>query len=211
MSIDLLKRKLETMAIIFLIVVLLVAIATVFSQVKFGSKSKLLVVQNFPPGSDAYAISQSNEYVSSILASVVTSDSFYREVMAVDGGIDKTYFTKNSNEHALEMFHWKETVSARTKGDTGIVEVSVVHPSRDQALKIIDAIDKVLVEKDQLFHGGGDNVTVKVVDDPSVSVAQPKIMVNAALAVFLGVLISMAYIYLLPGEQYDLKVLGRRR
>jgi capsular polysaccharide biosynthesis protein len=168
-----------------------------FSQpLKYGATSQVLVVQNFGQGTDPYTVSRSNEYLSNILARVITSQSFLNETLAAGFDIDKSYFPADLR---LKMKLWQRTVSAVSVGDSGVIEISVYHPEREQAEQLAQAINYTLKSKNSLYHGFGEGLSIKVLDQPLLSVwpVKPNIPVNLGLAAFAGLLVGLLHVYAL--------------
>jgi capsular polysaccharide biosynthesis protein len=204
MDINLLIKKRGTIAIILVIFVLLAFIVTMFQPLKYGAKSKILVVQDVPTGSDPYALARSNAYLSVILSQVVATNSFYERVATSDNGVERRYF-ELSNDTEKTTKKWKKTVKAKTSGDTGIIEINVVHSDAEQAEVIAGAVFQILANDHEQFHGG-DNVEIKTIDPPIVSQASPNIPVNFALAFLAGIVFSLFYVFQYPEDEHDLKL-----
>lgn len=179
------------MALFLMLGALLVAV----QKFQYSSKSQLLVVQQNNQLLDAYAASRSNEYLSGILASVISSNSFYTKVMESNFGIDKAYFGDNTRD---QMEIWSRTVKARNVNDSGIISIVVYHPDRAQAEKIVSAVNYVLMTQHASYHGAGQSVKVRLIDQPVTSSfpVKPNIPLVAVSSLALGVLVSLIYIYL---------------
>ncbi|MBI4811870.1 hypothetical protein HY798_00235 [Candidatus Falkowbacteria bacterium] len=195
-------------ATILLLVILFVMAGVVFTAVqpfKYGAKSKLLVVQSYADVVDPYVASKSNEYLSNVLANVVASDSFFNEVINSGYHVNADYFPARPDKRLKE---WTKTADARAVSDTGMIVVNVYHKDKYQAGQIAEAVNYILKTKNSLYHGGGDKVSVKVIDSPVISnwPVKPNIVLNLALATALGIIFSLCYVYLLPEKKYDLKI-----
>jgi uncharacterized protein involved in exopolysaccharide biosynthesis len=144
------------------------------------------------------------------LASIVTSESFFYEALGSGYRIDQNYFSARPDKRLKE---WGKTVSADAINDTGIISVNVFHKDKYQAAQIAEAVNYILKTKNGLYHGGGDKVSVKVIDPPIVSrfPVKPNIILNLSLAFALGLIFSLCYIYLLPEEKYDMRMLPKWR
>lgn len=204
MDINLLIKKRGTIAIILVVFVLLAFIITMFQPLKYSAKSKILVVQDVPTGSDPYALARSNAYLSVILSQVVATNSFYERVTTSDLGVERRYF-ELSNDTERTTKKWKKTVKAKASGDTGIIGIEVTHSDADQAEVIAGAVFQILTNEHEQFHGG-DNVEIKTIDPPIVSQASPNIPVNFALALLAGVVFSIFYVFQYPEDEHDLKL-----
>lgn len=206
---SLLKRKKATIFNLTFLLVLLVIIFSLLGGLKYGAKSKLLVVQN-TGSSDSYSISRSNEYLGNLLSQVVYSGSFFN--LAINNPnykINQDYFSNNYNDR-LKI--WRKTVSTKTISDTGIIEVNVCHPIPDQARLISLAISDILINKNANYHGGS-GVVVSILDQPIVSdyPDQPNLALNFILSAILGLFISLIFVYLYPEKAYDLRLWPKRK
>jgi uncharacterized protein involved in exopolysaccharide biosynthesis len=74
--IQLIARKRKTILGVIALFIVIGAGVIAVQRFKYSSKSQLLVVQEYNQTVDAYTASKSNEYLSSVLASVVVSNSF---------------------------------------------------------------------------------------------------------------------------------------
>lgn len=201
----LIGKKKGTILSVVILFILASAIFTAIQPFKYGTKSKLLVVQSYDGIVDPYVASKSNEYLSNILASVVNSDSFFFQVLNSGYRVEQNYFPTRPDKRLKE---WNKTVSADAINDTGIIVVNVYHKDKYQAGQIAEAVNYILKTKNNFYHGGGDKVSVKVIDPPVISrfPVRPNIILNLSLAFALGLIFSLCYIYLLPEGKYNLRL-----
>ncbi|MFC1622700.1 hypothetical protein ACFL1Y_01780, partial [Patescibacteria group bacterium] len=75
--------------------------------------------------------------------------------------------------------------------------VSVYDKDKKQANRIANGIAYTLVNNSAEYHGGGQDVTIKVVNEPLVSnrPARPNIILNLVLSLVVGLLISFAWTF----------------
>lgn len=198
-----------TVPITIIIFILLAAGFTFIQPLQYESDFKMLVIHNFGTNTDPYVASKSNEYLSGILAKVIYSNSFFEKVNKVGFKINKDYFGKDTEE---QMKNWKKAVVAKNISDTGIISVNIYHPDKYQAQQIARAIIFSLQASHKLYHGYGDNVTIKIVDEPLTSKkpVKPNIVLNLMAAVILGFILSLTYIYLFPEAKYSLRLWPKR-
>lgn len=189
--------------IIMSFMVLITALFTFIQPLKYASSSRFLVVQNYGKDIDPYAASKNTQYVSDILAKVIYSTSFLNEVLDSDFNVDRKRF---SNEEDKKE-EWEKTVQAKANSDTGIISVNVFHTDKGQAEAISNAISYVLKTKHSLYHGGGENISILVIDKPITTKwpVKPNIAVNLILALFFGIVSGVAFIYFFP--DYDIKII----
>lgn len=200
-------RKKLTIFFLLIIFLTLAIILSIIQPFKYGASSQVLVIQNFT-NPDPYLTSKSTEYLSNILAKVIYSNSFFTNVLDAGYFIDKNYFGQTVK---AQMKNWKKTVSAKAVNDSGIISLNVYHTDRAQAELITRAVIYALQTKHGLYHGGSDNVSVKIIDEPIISAypVKPNLILNFSLALVLGLIFSLVYVYLFPEEKYNIKLPAR--
>lgn len=205
---SLLKKKKQTIFTLMFVVVMVMVIFSLLQTMKYTVKSRLLVVQN-ATGNDAYTLSKSNEYLGNLFAQVVYSSSFYDQVIGSKYNVDNNYF---SNSYSQQVEKWRKTVSTKTQGNTGIIEVSVYHPQASEANKIALAVNDILINNNQNYQGG-QNIKVNIIDQPITSnyPNQPNIFYNIGAAIFGSFIFSLFYIYIFPEEKYNLYLLDKKK
>lgn len=190
-------------ALIITLVFLILTLAfTLARPLKYRSSSRLLVMQDYSAQSEPDAASKSAQYLSNIFSEVVYSSSFFNEAMSSDFNIDKNYFNKNDEKRQKQ---WNKMISAKAISDTGIIDIDVYHTNKEQADQISQAIGYILKTKHNLYHGGGDKVSVMIIDKPITSnwPVRPNILVNLILALVFGLCAGMAFLYYFPGYNLD--------
>lgn len=200
-------RKKVTIIFIVIIFLILAIILSLIQPFKYGASSQVLVIQN-SANPDPYATSKSAEYLSNILAKVVSSNSFFNSVLDSGYAIDKSYFGQTVKS---QMKTWNKTASAKAVNDSGIISLNIYHADRAQTDLVARSVIYTLQTKHGLYHGGGE-VSLKVIDEPITSnyPVQPNLILNFSLALVLGLVFSLSYIYLFPAEKYDIKLAGLR-
>ncbi|MDI3496437.1 MAG: hypothetical protein PWQ35_458 [Patescibacteria group bacterium] len=203
----LLRRKRQTIFVIVLVVTMLTILVSLIQPLKYRVSSRLLVTQN-SDNTDAYSLSRSNEYLGNLFATVVYSGSFYDKVLNSKYNVDKNYF---AGDYSKQLKRWNRTVATKTKQDTGIIEINIYHPQVSEARKIALAVNDILINNNQDYHGG-KNVEISVIDQPLASnyPVKPNIAANSLLAIAISFLFSLFYIYVFPEERYSLYVFGKK-
>jgi len=201
------KQTVITVVILFLVIAVIFTFAQPF---KYASETKILVIQNFPQGSDPYAVSRSNQYLSSVLARIVNTNLFYNEVINSGFNIKKNYFPENVEK---QIRLWDKTVSARTIGDSGLISIKVVHPDKYQSDQILRGVNHVFKTNHSFYHGLGDQVSIKTVDQPYTSdwPVEPNIVLNLMLALAFGIVFSFSFIFLFPEEKFSFKMFSSQQ
>jgi len=187
---------------IMIIVIIFTIFFTILRPLKFKSSARLLVVQDYGQSFDTYSTSKSTQYLSDILSEVIYSTSFFNEVIQSDFNIETNYFSAKQLKRKKQ---WDKMISAKPLTGTGIIEIAIYHQSKNQAEQIMKGITYVLTTKHSLYHGGGDKVSVKIIDEPITSnlPVKPNILVNLILAAIFGILLGIGFIYLYP--DYDFR------
>jgi capsular polysaccharide biosynthesis protein len=209
---DLIKRKKQTIMSVVLVFLVVAMIISFAQPLKYSSDSRLLVVQNFPEETDPYAISKANEYLTSVLSKVISSNLFYEDIMDSGFLINRTYFSKNDNAKK-EMKKWRKTVYAKPLSDSGIIDIKVYHEDKGQLKQIANAINFILKSKHNLYHGAGNNITIKIIDRPIISTwpTKPNILLNIFIAFVFALILSLSYIYLFPDKKYDIRLWPKKK
>jgi capsular polysaccharide biosynthesis protein len=204
---SLMNKKKGTMASFVFIFLILAIIFSLLQPFKYGSNSQVLIIQNFS-NPDPYLASKSTEYLSNILAKVVSSNSFFENVLSSGYYVNKNYFGDTVKD---QMKNWSKTVSAKAINDSGIISLSIYHTDRSQAELINRAVVYTLQTKHGLYHGGGGDVAIKVIDESITSnyPVQPNLILNFGLALILGFIFSLVYIYLFPKEKYNIRLVPK--
>lgn len=181
----------------WLVGLLALAMLVSFLQpLKYSAESQILVVPDYQQTSDPYQISRTNEYLSSLLAQITYSSSFFEATVKPEYQVDTTYFGDTAKKR---MTSWRSTIKIKPINDSGVISVKVYHTDKQQAEKLVRAINYNLITKNNYYHGLGDKVTLKVIDEPLISnwPAKPNLPLNFSLAIVLGILIGLAQIYVI--------------
>jgi capsular polysaccharide biosynthesis protein len=200
------KSTIFTIIIVSLVIVLSVSLLT---PAKYGAQTKILVMQE-GFSADAYTISRNNEYLGKLFSQIIYSSSFYNFVMNDDTyRIDQYYFNGNESE---QLKIWRKTISTKTYGDTGIIEINVYHPIASQAKQIALTITNTLRNQGHNYLNN-DNIEINVIDQPIVSdnPIKPNIPYNIIVTLLLSLMIALILIYIFPERKYDLRLFKKRR
>jgi capsular polysaccharide biosynthesis protein len=206
---NILKAK-NIKAIIFIAVIIL-AISLIVSLVqtpKYQTSAKLLVVIN-QDNIDPYAASRTADYIANILSEVVYSNSFLENVLKSNFGLNDNLGL--GQEKRLKA--WKQMVRVRTKENKGIIFINVLNSDKNQTNQFTQAISYLLITKNNLYHGLGNKVEIKLIDGPIVSdeIAQPKIVYNGLLGLTVGLVLGFTFIIIFPEQKlFDISF-GRHR
>ncbi len=192
----------KNVLVIILILVVLTLTLSLAQGLKYCSSARLLVVQEYSGVVDPYVASKSTQYLSDILAEVVYSTSFFNDVMKSGFNIDDNF----SKDEQKRKNQWNKTVDAKAINDTGIIVINTYHKDRSQAGEIAKAINYTFKTKHDKYHGGGDKVLIRVLDEPITSnyPVKPNLIVNLALAIVSGIILGAIFVYLFPDSKIRL-------
>ncbi len=206
---NIIRQKRQTLISIFLIFMVIGLVLFLSQDFKYGAKSKILIIQEGAEKVDPFSVSRSVEYLSDLLSKVIYSYSFYESVMNSDFNIDEQYFGETSNK---KMKIWKETVSAKSLDDSGIININVYHKDPYQAKQIALAINHVLINSHQNYHGLGSSVKINVIDQPVSSSypIKPNLLYTLVIIVAVSLFFGLTYIYLFPEQKYDIHLFGKK-
>lgn len=208
--INLAKKKKQSVLIITASFLLLVLIFTFVQPLKYRATTKLLIVQNYGQTSDSYAISRSNQFITNILAQVVYSDNFFREVLNSGYNIDKEIFSTDINKRKKQ---WEKMVDTRAVADTGMIVINTYYQDKETADQINQAIAYTLKLRHAEYHGLGENVSVKVIDTTTVSdfPVKPNIILNLIFGLVFGFGLGLYFVYFFPTKEIKIKLWQRRK
>ena len=207
--INVLKQKKQTVFSAVALFLVFAVILTIIQPFKYGSETKILVVQKNQYGVDPYQVNKANEYVGAVLADIITSNSFFNEIVNSGFAINRNYFPARLEDQSKE---WKKTVKANSS-NRGIITLSVFHKDRYQSDQIIRAINAALKDKHALYHGSGDSVEIRIIDQPFTSElpVKPNVVLNLLFGVLFGLLFALTYAYLFPEDKYNLRLWPQRK
>lgn len=206
---QLVARKKQTIFSLILIAIIIVLVIAVVSPIKYGSQSKVLVMQDGLK-TDAYTLSRTNEYLGNLFSQIIYSSSFFNLVMNNNNyQIDKNYF---SDAQVQTMKKWRQNINTKVYGDTGIIEINVYHENQKQANQLALAINDTLINQAQQYSGN-ENITIKVIDQPLISEkpVKPNIPFIITITIIASFIISLMFIYIFPEEKYSIKFFKKRK
>ncbi|MEI6627095.1 MAG: hypothetical protein WCL61_00720 [bacterium] len=192
------RHNLITVTIITLFFGALSLLLSFMQTPKYLATSKIIVVFN-QNSIDPYTASRSSDYIAGILGEVAYSNSFISQVYKTNPALIDNLGTTDEKR----LNNWKNMVTVKIKDGNGIMEVAVLHPDRDQAEKMINAIITTIKNNHQYYHGFGSNVLIRTVNEPSVSDkwAEPKILRNSLLGLVAGLFLSLTLIVIFPQQR----------
>lgn len=182
----------------FGIVAMLAAAGLSFIEpLKYSSEIRMLIIQPAALNVDPYTAIRSAEQIGNNLAQVVYTTDFYQKVINASNSnfaIDPTYFPDND---AKRRKLWSQMVSVKVENGTGLLNITVYHPNKEQATAIAQAIAYVMTTEGANYVGG-TALQIRLVDEPLVSrfPVKPNIPVNGFTGLALGALFGVVYVIL---------------
>jgi capsular polysaccharide biosynthesis protein len=167
---------------------------SLLQPLKYSSSVRMLIIQPGNYNVDPYTAIRSAEQIGNNLAQVVYTTDFYSKVMDAGGAkysIDPTYFPDND---AKRRKLWSQMVSVKVENGTGLLNITVYHPDKDQATQIAQSIAYVMTNQGANYVGG-TALQIRLVDEPLVSrfPVKPNLAVNGFTGLLLGALFGIAY------------------
>lgn len=199
---NVLKRKWKSITLVAVLVASLVFAVSALMEPKYRSDMSVLVIQKQSEDKvDAYSAAKSAEYLSDIFSKIIYTDSFIDDVLKSPENVQNK-FSSDKEERKKE---WKKEVKVEKINNTGIIEISVYDPSRNEAEKIAQAISSNLSANNQKYHGGGEKINITIVDGPITTKfpASPNVFLNTLVGFFLGIIGSIGYLYFFGKEESE--------
>lgn len=183
----------------------LVFFLTMLQPLNYASTTEVMVIQKQLTETDSYLSAKAAEKIAGSLAQVVYSTSFYDKVEA-SGFVDLSALTALEEQEKREQ--WGELVGAEVMPNTGIIQVTAYNPDQQEAENLSAAVAYVLATQAADYHGGGENIQVKVINTPLTSKypVKPNILVNLTLAMLVGLMSSLMFLFLKPNVKFSFAV-----
>ncbi|MFH1509303.1 MAG: hypothetical protein ABIE68_04010 [bacterium] len=190
--INILKKIWPYLALFITTLTVLTFIFSAVQTPEYKSEVTMLVIQEQEGSMDAYTATRSAETIASLLTNMVHTSSFFERVMDSKYDIANTY----SSDPIERQKQWDETIDANLSDKSGIMKLAVYNPDPNQSEKIARAVASVLTYEGDIYHGGGDAVTIKMVNVPTTSEnpVKPAIATNTFSALLLGIIFSVVII-----------------
>lgn len=176
---------------IAVVVTLLIAVVSPF---KYRASDKILIIQNQVANLDAYTATKSAEKIGTNLTEVISNSIFYNEVVKANPSVANEFPTDTIKRRK----EWQKDVEATIIPETGILQLSTYNVDKQKAAELLQTITAVLLARGQEFHGGGDAVTMQVIDDIYVSnyPVSPNVPLNLVFALVAGLVFGTLLVIL---------------
>lgn len=198
---DNLKNKKGMVALLILGVIILSLIFTFVQAFEYRCSSSLYVIQNQQGllSKDAYAAAKSAEKLAKNMSRMIYTSTFMERVFESNYGVERNIL---SSDEIKKRKEWNKKIETYVVPETGILEIKVYDKDKAMAERVTQAIIYILVTDGKDFHGGGDDINIRIADAPIVSKypARPNIVINLTAALILGILASFTIVFLSTPE-----------
>lgn len=162
---------------------------------EYSSEVKMLIIQKQNFETDTYLAAKSAEKVGNNLSEVLSTSSFLDKVVA-EGSVDLSTLIALDTQERHDA--WSDKVSASVIPDSGLLAITAYDEDPAVAEQLAVAVASVMTNSANEYHGGGDSIVIKTVDESITSSypVRPNIFVNVAVAMALGVVLSVTVVFL---------------
>lgn len=156
------KNKVGVMILGGLLVAALSFFALVATQKNFRASADVLIVPNQSGITDSYTVSKSNDYLTNVLVQAMYSEKFINTIE--NSGAVSGKFLPDNRVQKLE--EWKNMVNITRSASLGVIHIEVLNNDQKQIMEISNAIVATLSSNLKLFLGQGQNVDIRVLNNP---------------------------------------------
>lgn len=150
----------------------------------------MLVIQSQEGFVDQSQAIRSAERVAQNLAEVVPTEDFLYQAMDANPQIKEG---DGTSQQELRR-SWNSMVDAQANGS--FINIDVFTPNQKQAESLASTTAFILSNRDNLWHGGGDAITVKTIDSPltSANPVKPDTRMNIIIGALVGFILAVAFV-----------------
>lgn len=162
---------------------------------RFETSVDFLVVQGNAASQDFYTISRSSEYLGKVLSEAIYSERFITAVIET-GKVNPEFLPFDKRDRLVT---WRHMVTVGKNIELGLLRVSVKSDSEREAVRVMEAVSAVLIEKNALFRGGDEKgVDVRVLSGPITERnPSPKEIIAVVVGGFaFSILLALLFLFL---------------
>lgn len=183
-----------------LLIVLPVAILVYFAQsytaqqsLIYKSAARLLLIQSSDTSFDPSNAIRGAEKIAGNLAKVVRSDDFLNQVLLTNPELTN----KLPKDSKTKRDSWQSMVVPSSDGS--FLDINVFHSNPKFTRDIASTTAFVLINQASLWHGSGEDLVIKLIDQPLVPTqpVRPNLKLNMAVAAAIGLILGASMIYYL--------------
>ena len=194
MATRLLSKHWQTIVLFGILGLVLGVVLSFVRPLEYRASTRLLITQDAII-TDSYTAARSAERVADDLASIITTTTFFEQVLASDFGIDVAQFPAGDEKAAKRRKKWERMVNTSVARGTGLLTIHVFNKDPEQSRQIAQSISFVLTQQGWRYTSGGD-INVRQVDEPLVSryPVRPNLPSNGFMGLIVGVLAGGAFV-----------------
>jgi capsular polysaccharide biosynthesis protein len=180
------KRLVVTITCGALILSLILSIIQPF---QYSAKTRLLVIPA-AGGVDTYSALKSAEKIGENLSQIIHTTSFFDKVTRENSELENKW----SQNEKKRRKQWEKTVETEVIYGTGMVDATVYHKNKSQAVLLAKSVSDVLSREGRNYFGMA-GLQIIMVSSPLASSfpVRPNILLNALMGLVLGFLAAIAY------------------
>jgi len=164
---------------------------SLLTPLQYSSTVRLLISQPTATSLDAYTVLKSNERIAQSLSQLLFTSTFFENILSQAAGVDTNYFP--TDEFKRRQL-WQQSVETGVEVNSGLMTVTVYHPSREQARTLVNAAAEELTKQAPNYFGS--SVRLQVIDRALDSrwFARPDFLTNGLFGLSIGLLIGIAWV-----------------
>ncbi len=191
----LLSKHWQTIALFAVLGLILGVVLSFVRPLEYRSSTRLLITQDAII-TDSYTAARSAERVADDLASIISTTTFFEQMLASDFGIDASQFLPGEENAAKRRKRWHRMVDTSVARGTGLLTINVFNKDPEQSRQISQAISFVLTQQGWRYTSGGD-INVRQVDEPLVSKypVRPNLPANGFMGLIIGILSGGVFVF----------------
>lgn len=195
---QLIKNSFKSAILVGLLLGAISFLILVVTQKSFRSSIDVIIAQNQEGKVDYYEMSRSADYLSSILTEAIYSEKFLDEVNSTG---------KNSGDFligdkAKKIKKWEKIINVKKNAGVGIMKLEIFGDTQNQVGEVSNGVLDVLINKNSLFFGKGQNLEVRVLSGPIIekNPSFGKIAVTSVGGFVVGILLT--FLFVIYREEY---------
>jgi capsular polysaccharide biosynthesis protein len=167
--------------------------ASLFFPKQYMATSQVLIISRDKSGVDPYTQSKAASSIGANLAQVMKTTDFFNKVMNSNSfSFDRGQWQNLSDRDQRKK--WVRDVQANMVYGASLMNINVYSYSQNEAINLSNAVGQTLAAQGWEYLGG--DVAIKAISIPLVSrwFARPNILINAAVGMLVGMVISSLWV-----------------
>lgn len=165
---------------------------SLLQPLKYSAAVRLLITQKAAFTLDPYTAIRSTELIGENLAQLLETSSFLERVLQSGYKIDRNYFALSERRRRRL---WENTIEASHVRGTGLLHITIYHPRRDEAVKLVAATAFLLSSQGSDYIGR--DLQVRLVDAPLTSrlPVKPNLPLNMLAGALVGAVAGSGWVW----------------